>query len=106
MQNDVFEPGYWDENNRHYYANLAPDQPFVALKLRCGVVEIREGTGRDAQKASRLSGGDPDKVMPALMHLLCTVNGSQLPADDFLDLKLSDFSSIQTVLNEIVAGGN
>lgn len=106
MSDNYFEGVEWDGDGKYIFPNPSPGAPVVALKLRCGTVIIREGTGRDIVKAGKIAGGDPDKVMPALMHLLCTIDGAQLPADDFLDLSMSDFARIQAELNELVSGGN
>lgn len=76
----------------------------VRLKLKAGLCEIREGKGRDAQKAGQMSAGDTEKVMPALMHLLCTLNGRQMPAEDWLDLALSDYARVQIELNNQASG--
>lgn len=101
-------PPYWDENGRHEFTEGEenPNGAYVALNLKCGIVTIREGTGRDSQIGGRLAGGNVDNVMPALMHLLCWIDGKKMPPEDWLDLKLSDYARIQAELNEQVGGGN
>lgn len=102
------ETPYWDEDNRHVFGadELNPDGAYVAIQIKAGIVTVREGTGHDAQKAGRMAGGKPDAIMPALMHLLCKLNGNQMPPEDWLDLKLGDFSRVQNELNQQVEGGN
>jgi len=100
------ETPFWDEDNRHEYTAFEskPDGAYVALKIKRGIVTVREGTGRDAQVAGRLASGKPDMVMPALMHLLCKLDGAQMPPEDWLDLSIGDYSRVQNELNKQVEG--
>jgi len=66
------------------------------------VAEIRKGKGRDAMKAQRVSGTDISKFFPALMAELVTIGGQPMVMEDFEELDLQDFLTLQGEL----AGAN
>jgi hypothetical protein len=63
---------------------------------------IRKGKGRDAIKAQRISGTDSAKYFAALMAELVTVDGNKMVMEDFEELDLQDYMTIQVEL----AGAN
>lgn len=73
------------------------------IKLSDGrTAEVRAGKGRDAMKAQRVSGADMSKFFPALMAELVTIDGQALVMEDFEELPLQDFLTLQGEL----AGAN
>ena len=88
--------------------NLTEDQKALyatgkSITLSDGrVAVIRKGKGRDAMKAQRVSGTDISKFFPALMAELVIIDGNKMVMEEFEDLELQDFLTIQGEL----AGAN
>lgn len=64
-------------------------------------VEIREGTGRDAEEAQATFGGDSKKYMSALMAQCIIIDGNKIVMEDLPLLPLKDYMKIQTEFSEI-----
>ena len=65
-------------------------------KITVGFIDAR---GKHITKAQRLMGGEEDKYYPALMHVVCRVNGSIMPIEYYEDLRMHPFSAIMVRLN-------
>lgn len=73
------------------------------VKLSDGrTATIRAGKGRDAMNAQKVSGTDVSKFFPALMAQLVEIDGQKLVMEDFEELPLQDFLTLQGEL----AGAN
>jgi hypothetical protein len=59
------------------------------------VAVIRKGKGKDAMNAQKVAGTDMSKFFPALMSQLVTVNGSKLVMEDYEEMDLQDFLTLQ-----------
>lgn len=59
------------------------------------VAVIRPGKGRDAMNAQKVSGTNVEKFFPALMAQLITIEGVQLVMEDFEELPLQDYLTLQ-----------
>jgi hypothetical protein len=56
---------------------------------------IRPGKGRDAMNAQKVSGTSIEKFFPALMAQLVTIEGDKMVMEDFEDLPLQDYLTLQ-----------
>lgn len=66
------------------------------------VAVIKVGKGRDAMAAQKVAGTDISKYFPALMAQLVTIDGNKLVMEDFEELPLQDYLTLQGEL----AGAN
>ena len=65
-------------------------------KITVGFIDAR---GRHIVKAQKLMDGEEERYYPALMHVVCRVNGSIMPIEYYEDLRMHAFSAIMVRLN-------
>lgn len=55
--------------------------------------------GRHTVAAQRLMDGNQEMYFPALMHMLVTFDGKQLPMEDFLEMDGEDFDELMMAIS-------
>lgn len=72
------------------------------VKLSNGqVAKIKEGTGKDVERATMLSNGDQSKYFSALMAGVTEIDGGGVVMEDLAALKMKDYMAIQIPFAEI-----
>jgi hypothetical protein len=80
---------------------MAKDNTNQTVTLSDGrIAEIKPGKGRHAQEALKVSGGNGDKYMAALMAQLVEIDGKRIVMEDLEELDLKDFIALQTAFAE------
>lgn len=84
-------PGTDKKGNPLRYVLLSDD------RIAC----VKEGKGRDAEKATMESAGDKEKYLSSLVAATTVINGSAISMYDLTGLKLKDYTAIQVAFAEI-----
>lgn len=80
---------------------MAKDNTNQTVTLSDGrVATIKPGKGKHAQEALKVSGGNGDKYMSALMAQLVEIDGKRIVMEDLEELDLKDFLALQTAFAE------
>lgn len=56
--------------------------------------EVKKGKGKHAMRATRISGGNEEKYMPAIMSMLVLIDGKAIVIEDLEEMDLEDYMTI------------
>src|SRR4051812_28290345 len=62
--------------------------------------EIREGKGKDVEKATMLSNGDQTKYLSAMMAATIKIDGRPVVMEDLGELSMKDYMALQLSFSE------
>lgn len=65
------------------------------------VAKVREGKGKDVEKATMISGGDQTKYISAMMSATIEIQGNQIVMEDLGDLGMKDYMRLQVAFADI-----
>jgi hypothetical protein len=83
----------------HTYENGSKVK-FVLLS-NGNVATIREGKGKDVERASMESEGDKTKYLSSMMAATTKINGRGITMYDLADLPMKDYFNIQVAFSEL-----
>jgi exopolysaccharide biosynthesis protein len=65
------------------------------------IATVREGKGKDVERATMESSGDQSKYLSSLMSACTKIEGKGINMFDFSELKIKDYTAIQIAFAEI-----
>jgi hypothetical protein len=65
------------------------------------VARIREGKGKDVERATMISSGDQSKYLSAMMSATIKIDGKELIMEELSDLAMKDYMRLQVSFAEI-----
>lgn len=65
------------------------------------IATVREGKGKDVEKASMISGGDQTKYLSAMMSSTIEIQGVPILMEDLGDLGMKDYMRLQLAFADI-----
>jgi hypothetical protein len=72
------------------------------LLLTCGkVATIREGKGKDVERATMESEGDRTKYLSSMMATTTKIDGKDVSMYDLAELSMKDYMNIQVAFSEL-----
>lgn len=98
----VKEPITVSEQLEHIKGTDKKGNPVMYVLLsKDRIAAIREGKGRDVEKAVMEVGNDKSKQLSALLASVTTIDGKPVTMYDIADLSMKDYTSLQVVFAEI-----
>lgn len=65
------------------------------------IAKVREGKGRDVERATMISGGDQSKYLSSMMSATIEIDGKAIIMEDLGDLGMKDYMRLQVAFADI-----
>ena len=101
--NPLVSPAIADFGNEHVIATVDEKGKELRYVLLTNnkIAKIREGKGKDVEKATMISNGDQSKYLTAMMAATIEIEDKPVIMEDLGDLGMKDYMRLQLAFSDI-----